>query len=284
MQLGARTAPFGARSIAPTVFTATGPSEATASTCSASAPGYTPSAKATSNARRWGATSTRRSPISTIRRSARDAGDQARTTVRVARPRADSFACETGALGSSRLLLSLPPPALVDPFFIHHLRCRRHITAKHVDVASRSPPSAAPLGPSAAAPAQTLAPGDLARRVLGLCFHGFPKGSPSEKAAEQLQELRRPRHSVNGPRGPQPKTRRTTMTTSNGKAMKKLVAVRKDRNEKNHWTTIGVAFQNSDGSFNLRFDYLPTDPANTTIQLRGFDERTEDQPGDARAA
>ena len=74
------------------------------------------------------------------------------------------------------------------------------------------------------------------------------------------------------------------MTTSNGKAMKKLVAVRKDRNDKNHWTTIGVAFENSDGSFNLRFDYLPTDPANTTIQLRDFDERTEDQPSDARAA
>jgi len=74
------------------------------------------------------------------------------------------------------------------------------------------------------------------------------------------------------------------MTTSNGKAMKKLVAVRKDRNDKNHWTTIGVAFENSGGSFNLRFDYLPTDPANTTIQLRDFDERTEDQPSDARAA
>jgi hypothetical protein len=74
------------------------------------------------------------------------------------------------------------------------------------------------------------------------------------------------------------------MTTSNGKAMKKLVAVRKDRNEKNHWTTIGVAFENSDGSFNLRFDYQPTAPATTTIQLRDFDERTEDQPGDARAA
>ena len=29
-------------------------------------------------------------------------------------------------------------------------------------------------------------------RVPGLCFHGFPKGSPSEKAADQLQELRRP--------------------------------------------------------------------------------------------
>ena len=65
------------------------------------------------------------------------------------------------------------------------------------------------------------------------------------------------------------------MTTSNGKAMKKLVAVRKDRNDKNHWTTIGVAFENSDGSFNLRFDYLPTDPA-TTIQLRAFDDKSDD--------
>jgi hypothetical protein len=66
------------------------------------------------------------------------------------------------------------------------------------------------------------------------------------------------------------------MTTSNGKTMKKLVAVRKDRNEKNHWTTIGVAFENDDGSFNLRFDYLPTDSA-TTIQLRDFDPPAEQQ-------
>jgi hypothetical protein len=33
-----------------------------------------------------------------------------------------------------------------------------------------------------------------------------------------------------------------------------------------------------------QLDYLPSDPANTTIQLRDFDERTEDQPSDARAA
>jgi hypothetical protein len=37
-----------------------------------------------------------------------------------------------------------------------------------------------------------------------------------------------------------------------------------------------VASQHSEPSFNLRFDYLPTDPANTTAQLRAFDERTDD--------
>jgi hypothetical protein len=50
--------------------------------------------------------------------------------------------------------------------------------------------------------------------------------------------------------------------------MKQLVAV-KTRNEK-HWTRIGVAYENHDGSWNLRFDYLPADLANTTIQLRDF--------------
>ena len=34
------------------------------------------------------------------------------------------------------------------------------------------------------------------------------------------------------------------------------------------WTKIGVAFPSKDGTFfNLKFDFLPTDP-NTTIQLR----------------
>jgi hypothetical protein len=69
------------------------------------------------------------------------------------------------------------------------------------------------------------------------------------------------------------------MTTSKGKAMKKLVAVRKDRNDKNHWTTIGVAFENDDGSWNLRFDYLPANPPTTTIQLRAFDSPSEEQLG-----
>jgi hypothetical protein len=44
-------------------------------------------------------------------------------------------------------------------------------------------------------------------------------------------------------------------------------------------TTIGVAFENDDGSFNLRFDYLPTDMATTTIQIRAFDAREDEQAG-----
>lgn len=50
--------------------------------------------------------------------------------------------------------------------------------------------------------------------------------------------------------------------------MKQLVAVVK-RGDASFWTRIGVAFENRDGSWALRFDYLPTDPA-TTIQLREF--------------
>jgi len=54
--------------------------------------------------------------------------------------------------------------------------------------------------------------------------------------------------------------------------MKQLVAV-KTRNEKHYWTRIGVAYENHDGSWNLRFDYLLADLANTTIQLRDFVQR-----------
>ena len=65
--------------------------------------------------------------------------------------------------------------------------------------------------------------------------------------------------------------------------MKKLVAVvnREGDNKKSFWTSIGIAFQNRDGSYNLRFDYLPADMVHTTIQLRDFDARSDeaqDQP------
>jgi hypothetical protein len=43
-----------------------------------------------------------------------------------------------------------------------------------------------------------------------------------------------------------------------------------DSEPKSYWTQIGIAFENRDSSWNLRFDYLPTDLANTTIQLRDF--------------
>ena len=43
--------------------------------------------------------------------------------------------------------------------------------------------------------------------------------------------------------------------------------VQREGMEKGFWTRIGTAFQNHDGSWNLRFDYLPTDRG-VTIQMR----------------
>lgn len=43
--------------------------------------------------------------------------------------------------------------------------------------------------------------------------------------------------------------------------------VQREGMEKGFWTRIGTAFQNQDGSWNLRFDYLPTD-RNATVQMR----------------
>jgi hypothetical protein len=38
--------------------------------------------------------------------------------------------------------------------------------------------------------------------------------------------------------------------------------------KKSWWTRIGVAFENSDGSLALKFDYLPSNMAETSIQVR----------------
>jgi hypothetical protein len=46
------------------------------------------------------------------------------------------------------------------------------------------------------------------------------------------------------------------------------------------WTRIGTAFRNRDGvSFTLRFNYLPADLANTTIQLREPRAAKSDESG-----
>ena len=62
------------------------------------------------------------------------------------------------------------------------------------------------------------------------------------------------------------------------KKMKQIVAaVERGEGEstKSYWNRIGVAFENRDGSYNLRFDYLPARMENTTIQLRDFDAKDE---------
>ena len=38
--------------------------------------------------------------------------------------------------------------------------------------------------------------------------------------------------------------------------------------KKSWWTRIGVAFENSDGSLALKFDYVPSNMADTSIQVR----------------
>jgi hypothetical protein len=49
--------------------------------------------------------------------------------------------------------------------------------------------------------------------------------------------------------------------------------VNRGEGKKGFWTRIGTAFPNRDGSLNFRFDYLPADLADTTIQVR--ERRTE---------
>ena len=47
-----------------------------------------------------------------------------------------------------------------------------------------------------------------------------------------------------------------------------------ERNESSFWTRIGVAFENRDGSWNLKFDYLPSRP-DVKVQLREPKEYTD---------
>ena len=62
----------------------------------------------------------------------------------------------------------------------------------------------------------------------------------------------------------------------NDKKMMQLVAAIERTvgdEKKTWWNKIGVAFQNKDGSWNLRFDYLPARMGETTIQLREIDAK-----------
>jgi hypothetical protein len=63
----------------------------------------------------------------------------------------------------------------------------------------------------------------------------------------------------------------------------KLVAVvqyGEGEEKRSRWTNIGIAFQNRDNSYNLRFDYLPTNLTTTTIQMRAFDSKNDEPPSE----
>ncbi len=58
------------------------------------------------------------------------------------------------------------------------------------------------------------------------------------------------------------------------------VVQRDGKDGSGYWTRIGTAFENKDGSLNLRFDYMPAS-AETTIQVRDplpKDEQPEGRP------
>jgi hypothetical protein len=66
--------------------------------------------------------------------------------------------------------------------------------------------------------------------------------------------------------------------TNDKKKMKQLVAAIERGNgdeRKSYWTRIGVAFENRDGSYNLRFDFIPARMEATTIQVRDFDAKEQ---------
>jgi len=75
--------------------------------------------------------------------------------------------------------------------------------------------------------------------------------------------------------------------TNEKKKMKQLVAAieRGEGDEKkSYWTRIGVAFENRDGSYNLRFDFIPARLDTTTVQLRDFEPKDREKDGAQAAA
>ena len=49
--------------------------------------------------------------------------------------------------------------------------------------------------------------------------------------------------------------------------------------KKTFWNRIGTAFENKDGSWNLLFDYFPTNAA-TTVQIRPVDKKDDSKKQD----
>jgi hypothetical protein len=61
------------------------------------------------------------------------------------------------------------------------------------------------------------------------------------------------------------------------KNMKQIVGAVK-RDGRTFWNRIGTAFENRDGSWNIKLDYMPTS-FETTLQMRDIDPR-EDRDGE----
>lgn len=66
-----------------------------------------------------------------------------------------------------------------------------------------------------------------------------------------------------------------TLNAPNRLAIVGVVNFEHDGEARSRWTTISTAFQNKDGSYNLRFEYMPVTGA--TVQIRPFQKRDRNE-------
>jgi len=101
----------------------------------------------------------------------------------------------------------------------------------------------------------------------------FPKKGWRDRQGAHREEIRLARLRAQHDHPPKsPSATKGTIVMSQKKTMQLVGAIERSGGvgKKTWWTRIGVAFQNKDGSYNLRFDYLPH-LAGTTIQMREMD-------------
>gem|GEM_PF-6138970 len=114
----------------------------------------------------------------------------------------------------------------------------------------------------------------LVRSVQPLGGFVFPKRGWRDRRGAHLEEIRRARFRAKPNHRPKsPSATKGDIVVSKKKKMQLLGAVQDPTADSptTGWTRIGVAVQNDDGSFDLRFDYLPMRLAETAIEMREMD-------------
>jgi hypothetical protein len=114
----------------------------------------------------------------------------------------------------------------------------------------------------------------VVRSVQPLGGFVFPKRGWRDRRGAHLEEIRRARFRAKPNHRPKsPSATKGDIVMSEKKKMQLLDAVQDATGDgpTTEWTRIGIAVQNDDGSFDLRFDYLPMRLAETAIEMREMD-------------
>ena len=64
------------------------------------------------------------------------------------------------------------------------------------------------------------------------------------------------------------------------KAIYAISEYRHKGEKKNRWTRVGTAFENRDGSYNLKLEFMPTDPKARLQQREPFENSSQDASAD----